>query len=45
MRKRPDKDPDFYAPDRRMTRWLMMIIIILAGALGELLLYRFVLHP
>jgi hypothetical protein len=44
MRKRPD-EPDFYAPERRMTRWLVMIIIILAGALGGLVLYRFVLHP
>jgi hypothetical protein len=43
MRKRPD-DPDFYAPDRRTTRWLVMIIIILTGTLGELLLYHFVLH-
>ena len=43
MDKPPD-DPDFYAPHRRTTRWLVMIIIILGGALGELLLYQFLHH-
>jgi hypothetical protein len=36
MRRRTD-DPNFYAPDRRQTRWLVMVIIILAGILIELL--------
>ena len=44
MRMPPDDDSGFYDPDRRTTRWLVMIIIILTGTLANLTLYHFVLH-
>ncbi len=45
MAKPSDHESNFYAPERRTTRWLVMVIIILTGTLGELLLYQFLHHP